>query len=182
MDTESGNVSHRTPTRFYATAHQQWTIPAPEMENRGGKLAEGRYFMDWGRPDHELRVKTFIARRSGRYLVRAEFSNGSGPVNTGITCAVKRLEIRDADSGTVAGAGYLVMPQSGDWRRFDLSTPVWAELRAGRAYSIRIFEDEYSRNMSYLEHNRRYTAHNGGGDSAYNFVNIASLRLLLVSE
>ncbi len=182
MDTQSGNVSHLTPTRFYATTNNQWMIPATEMENRGGKLAEGRYFMDWGRPDHELRVKNFTARRSGRHLVRAEFANGSGPVNTGITCAVKRLEIREADSGKIVGAGYLVMPQSGNWRRFDLSTPVWAELRAGRSYSIRIFEDEYSRNMSYLEHNRRYTAHTGGGDSPYNFVNIASLRLLHVSE
>jgi hypothetical protein len=182
MDEKSGNVSHLTPTRVYATTNNQWTIPAAEMEHRGGTLAESRYFMNWGRPDDELRVKSFTARRSGRHLVRAEFSNGSGPVNTGITCAVKRLEIRQTDSGKLAGAGYLVMPQSSNWRRFDLSTAVWAELQAGRSYSIRIFEDEYSRNMSYLAHNQRYTAHAGGGDSAYNFVNIASLRLLHVSE
>ena len=79
-------------------------------------------------------------------------------------------------------AGYLVMPQSGDWQRFDLSTVVRADLQAGKSYSIRIFEDEYSRNMSYLAHNQRYTSWPGGGDAAYNFVNIASLHLLCLGN
>ncbi|HUJ09092.1 MAG TPA: amylo-alpha-1,6-glucosidase [Verrucomicrobiae bacterium] len=178
LDEKSGNVSHLTPTRFYAGTNAAWIIPTKEMENRGGKLADNRYFMDWGKPDHELRVKSFTAKRSGHYLVRVEFSNGAGPVNTGITCAVKKLEIRETDSGKIVGAGYLVMPQSGNWQRFDLSSPVRADLKAGKSYSIRIFEDEYSRNMSYLAHNERYTAFVGGGNSPYNFVNIASIRLL----
>jgi Bacterial alpha-L-rhamnosidase 6 hairpin glycosidase domain len=182
MDEKSGNASHLTPTRFYATTNDQWIIPAKEMENHGGKLADGRYFTDWGKTDHELRVKNFIAKRNGRHLVRAEFSNGTGPVNTGITCAVKKLEIREKDSGTIVATGYLVMPQSGDWRRFDLSSAVRADLKAGKNYSIRIFEDEYSRNMSYLAHNKRYTAWPGGGDTAYNFVNIASIRLLHLAD
>jgi len=120
--------------------------------------------------------------RSGRYAVRVEFSNGAGAVNTGITCAVKRLEIRETASGRIVGAGYLVMPQSGNWQRFDLSSIVPAELKAGKTYSLRIFEDEYSRNMSYLQHNKRYTAFAGGGDDAYNFVNIASVRLLHLTD
>ncbi len=77
----------------------------------------------------------------------------------------------------MVATGYLVMPQSGDWQRFDLSSVVHADLQAGKSYSIRIFEDEYSRNMSYLSHNQRYTSGVGGGDDAYNFVNIASIRL-----
>ena len=182
MDEKSGNISHLTPTRFYATTNDLCVIPAKEMENRGGTLADGRYFTYWGKPDHELRVKSFVAKRSGSYLVRAEFSNGAGPVNTGITCAVKRLEICETDSGTMVASGYLVMPQSGDWQRFDLSSVVRADLKAGKSYSIRIFEDEYSRNMSYLAHNERYTAWPGGGDDAYNFVNIASIRLLHLAD
>ena len=182
LDAKTGNTSHLTPTRFCTTTNDQWEIPARTMENRGGSLAEGRYFMDWGKPDHELLVKSLTAQRSGAYLVRAEFSNGAGPVNTGITCAVKKLEIRKTDSGELAAAGYLVMPQSGDWRRFDLSSIVRARLTAGETYSLRIFEDEYSRNMSYLAQNRRYTAGNGGGDSAYNYVNIAALQLTRVEQ
>ena len=74
------------------------------------------------------------------------------------------------------------MPQSGDWQRFDLSSIVRARLQAGETYSIRIFEDEYSRNMSYLAENERYTAWPGGGKNSYNFVNIAAIHLWRVAE
>ena len=73
------------------------------------------------------------------------------------------------------------MPQSGDWRRFDLSSVVRATLKAGETYAIRIFEDPYSRNMSYLQRNRDYTANPGGGEADYNFVNIAAIQLLRVN-
>jgi hypothetical protein len=182
MDEKSSNVSHLTPTRFYATTNNQWIIPAKEMVNHGGTLADGHYFTDWGKADHELHVKHFTAKRSGHYLVCAEFSNGAGPVNTGITCAVKKLELHETDSETMVATGYLVMPQSGDWQRFDLSSVVRADLKAGKSYSIRVFEDEYSRNMSYLAQNQRYTSGAGGGDAAYNFVNIASIRLLCLGN
>ena len=181
-DAQTGNASHLTPTRYYATTNDQWEIPAKEMENRGGSLAHGRHFMDWGKPEHELLVKSFTAQRSGDYLVRTEFSNGAGPVNTGITCAVKKIEIRKIGSGEMAAAGYLIMPQSGDWQRFDLSSIVRAKLKAGEQYSIRIFEDEYSRNMSYLAQNERYTSWPGGGKNAYNFVNIAAIRLWHIAD
>jgi hypothetical protein len=182
LDARTGNASHLTPSRFYAFTNNQWEIPAMAMENRGGSLADGRYFMNWGRPEHELLVKNFTAPRSGEYLVRTEFSNGAGPVNTGITCAVKKMEIRHVGSGELATAGYLVMPQSGDWQRFDLSSILRVRLKAGEQYSFRIFEDEYSRNMSYLAQNERYTAWPGGGSSAYNFVNIAGIQLTHLAD
>jgi hypothetical protein len=182
VDTKSGNVSHLTTSRCYATANTEWNIPAKDMENRGGKLVDGRYFSDWGKRDDELLVKKFIPKQSGHYIIRVEFSNGAGPVNTGITCAVKRIEIRDNESQKLAGAGYLVMPQSGDWQRFDLSSIISADLNTGGSYAIRIFEDEYSRNMSYLSGNKRYTAFPGGGDEPYNFVNIVAVRLMHVVD
>jgi len=182
LDARTGNASHLTPTRFYTTTNDQWEIPAKAMENRGGSLADDHYFMDWGKPGHELLVKKFTATRSGQYLVRAEFSNGAGPVNTGITCAVKRIEIRKTGSGEMVAAGYLIMPQSGDWQRFDLSSIVRARLEAGEQYAIRIFEDEYSRNMSYLAQNERYTAWPGGGKYPYNFVNIAAIHLWRIAD
>jgi hypothetical protein len=181
-DLISGNVSHLSHTRFYATTNNQWTTPARDMENRGGTLAGNRFFMSWGKPEDELTVKHFTAHQTGRHIVRAEFSNGAGAVNTGITCGLKRLEIRDSDSGKIVASGYLVMPQSGDWQRFDLSSSVPANLKAGKTYSLRIFEDEYVRNMSYLARNERYTAWQGGGDAAYNFVNIASIRVQRIAD
>jgi len=176
MDVKSGNVSHLTPSHFYPTANSQWSIPATAMENRGGKLADGRYFMDWGKTADELSVTNVTAKMGGHFAVRVDFSNGAGPVNTGITCAVKKLEIRSTVSGKLVAEGYLVMPQSGDWQRSDWSSIVRADLKAGENYSLRIFEDEYSRNMSYLAANGRYTALPGGGDNDYNFVNIASVQ------
>jgi hypothetical protein len=182
LDAGTGNASHLSPSHFYSSTNDQWEIPARAMENHGGSLADGRCFMDWGKPEHELLVKSFTAQRSGDYVLRTEFSNGAGPVNTGITCAVKKIEVRKNSSGHVVAAGYLVMPQSGDWQRFDLSSIVRARLTAGESYSLRIFEDEYSRNMSYLAQNERYTSWPGGGTNAYNFVNLAAIRLWCIAD
>ena len=182
LDAATGNASHLSPTRYYASTNDQWEIPARAMENRGGSLTEGRYIMNWGKPEHELLVKNFTAPRSGEYILRTEFSNGAGPVNTGITCAVKKMEVRKTGSGEIVAADYLVLPQSGDWQRFDLSSIVRAKLKAGENYSFRIFEDEYSRNMSYLEKNERYTSWPGGGTNSYNFVNIAAIRLWRIAD
>jgi hypothetical protein len=180
LDAKTGNASHLTQSRFYADTNSQWEIVAKDMQNRGGQLVEGNHFENWGRPGDEL-MADFTARRSGNYLLRVKFSNGAGPVNTGITCAIKRIEVRKRDSGEIVGGGYLVMPQSGDWQRIDLSSVVRATLKAGETYAIRIFEDPYSRNMSYLQRNRDYTANPGGGQAAYNFVNIAAIKLLRIN-
>jgi hypothetical protein len=178
VDERTGNSSHLSPTRRYLSQDQQRTIPARAMENRGGNLVDGNHFENWGKPGDELAVKSFMVERSGRYEVRAEFANGAGPVNTGITCGIKSLEVAPADGKGAVATGYLIMPQSGDWKRFDVSSAVEVELVAGRSYSFRIGEDEYCRNMSCLRHNEHYTAFAGGGDASCNFVNIASLRLI----
>ncbi len=70
------------------------------------------------------------------------------------------------------------MPQSGNWKRFDLSSIIPADLVAGEKYSIRVFEDDYSRNITYLAGNQRYTAFPGGGDEPCNFVDIAAIHLI----
>ena len=180
VDVRSGNASHLTPAHAYRMPWQTQVVPARVMHNRGGNLAEGHHFEDWGRPGDELVASPVTVTRPGQYLVRAEFSNGAGPHNTGITCAVKKLEITEAGSGRTAAAGYLVMPQSGDWKRFDLSSAVKASLSPGIDYTVRLSEDEWCRNMSYLQSNARYTSASGGGDTSYNFVNIAALHVLEV--
>jgi hypothetical protein len=181
LDAKTGNVSHLTTTRYYAGDNNHWMVPARDMTNRGGQLAEGRYFMNWGKPDDRI-TGTFTAKRSGHYMISAQFSNGAGPVNTGITCAIKKIEIRQKGSDAIVAEGYFIMPQSGNWQRYDISSSIPAELKAGQNYTFRISEDEYSHNMSYLAHNERYTSGDGGGDSPYNYVNIAGLELLHVSE
>jgi hypothetical protein len=182
IDQKTGNASHLTPTRSRKAEQDERIIGAKQLENRGGSLIEGHHFENWGQAGHDLRLSRFGVGRSGRYLIRVAYSNGAGPISSGITCAVKKLEIRRAGSGTPVAGGYLVMPHSGDWKRFDFSSSVRADLKAGEKYALRIREDEYSRNMSYLGNNRRYTAASGGGDAPYNYVNIAAVHLLRVTN
>lgn len=182
VDPLSGNVSHLTPPRCFLDGHPIVVISARDLDNHGGNLVAGDHFENWGKPDDTLTTKSFQVERSGRYVIRAKFSNGAGPVNTGITCGVKRLELRRAGSTNVVATGYLVMPQSGDWQRWDLSSPVIAQLTAGESYTLWLGEDEVSRNMSYLEQNERYTAWPGGGPDSYNFVNIAAFRLVNLAD
>ena len=173
-----GNVSFLTPSRFYVGERPLLTIPARAFAHSGGQLVGGHHFEDWGRAGDTLQLQGFKVEQGGRYTLRAEFSNGAGEINTGITCGVKKLEILRTDNGQVVASGHLVMPQSGNWERWDLSSPVSATLSAGVAYTLRISEDDVSRNMSYLENNSRYTAWQGGGPESYNFVRIAAIHLL----
>jgi Bacterial alpha-L-rhamnosidase 6 hairpin glycosidase domain len=182
VDSASGNVSHLTPSRSWLDAGMEVVIPAGNFGHEGGNLVDNHHFENWGRTNDTLWTKSFKVSRGGRYAIRTEFSNGAGPVNTGITCAVKKLEVQDAGTGKAVASGYLVMPQSGDWKRWDLSSPVLADLSAGKDYIIRISEDDVSRNMSYLKNNERYTAWPGGGDAGYNFVNISALRLTNIAN
>jgi len=173
-----GPVSHPTPTRCYRTLDQELVIRAGEMRHSGGKLIRDHHFENWGRTEDTLETKGFQVSRSGRHLIRLEFANGAGPVNTGISCAVKRLEVRKASTAEVVASGYLVMPQSGNWDRWETTNVIPADLDMGEAYTLHLSEDAVSRNMSYLKSNERYTAANGGGESSYNFVNIAAAHVL----
>ncbi|MGH8046963.1 MAG: hypothetical protein ACREKL_06930 [Chthoniobacterales bacterium] len=182
VDIRSGNVSHLTPAIAWRNDDQHRIIRATEMRNRGGELVENHHFEKWGKSVHELTTRAFRIERPGRYLVRVEFANGSGPVSTGITCAVKKLVLRNLATGAVEASGYVVMPQSGDWTRWDFSSPVNVSLGSAGNYAILLCEDEYSRNMSYLKNNERYTVGAGGGALSYNYVNVAAIHLLFVAD
>lgn len=178
VDRKSGIASHPLPVVRLEPADRLTLLSGPSFQNKGGDLKANSHFMNWGKPGDELLSPGFTAQSSGPYLVRFEFANGAGPVNTGITCAVKHLEVREASSGNVVFTSYPVFPQSGDWERHDLTVPVRISLERGRVYQFRLHEDEWSRNMSYLSHNTRYTAHRGGGDQPSHFVDIFALRIL----
>ncbi len=177
VDLKSGTASHLTPFRRWRAEGGERVIPARVMKNRGGNLVADHHFENWGKPADELVIESFTVERDGRVALCAEFANGSGPVNTGITCAVKKIEVLESGSNSVAASGYLVMPQSGSWTRWDRSPPVIVQLAAGKKYTLRIREDVFSRNMSYLKQNARYTSWSGGGDGGYNYVNIAAIHI-----
>ncbi|MEO8617039.1 MAG: hypothetical protein ABI600_18005 [Luteolibacter sp.] len=170
--------SHPLTTKRLEPVDRLTRIDATTFKNIGGDLKEGSHFMNWGKPADELLSPEFAPKTSGQYLIRFEFANGGGPVNTGITCAVKHLEIREVKGGKVIASNYPVFPQSGDWERHDLTVPFKVLLDQSKRYQFRLHEDEWSRNMSYLSQNSRYTSQRGGGDEPSHFVDIFSLQIL----
>ncbi|MEO7097917.1 MAG: hypothetical protein ABI162_01050 [Luteolibacter sp.] len=170
--------SHPLTSKRLEPADRLTRIAATTFKNIGGDLKEGSHFMNWGKPGDELLSPEFSPKNSGPHLVRFEFANGAGPVNTGITCALKHLEIRELGSGKVVSSNYMIFPQSGDWNRHDLTIPFRVSLDNTKHYQIRLHEDEWSRNMSYLSQNSRYTSQRGGGDFPSHFVDIFSLQIL----
>ena len=177
-----GNASHLSETRCYVAPGNHFVIPADKLHHVGGDLFEEHHWQNWGQLGHSLTAEHCQTPRDGRYMLRVSFANGSGPISTGITCAVKRVQVVEEQSDRVVADSYVIMPQSNDWTRFDLSSPVFALLEANHSYTVRLFEDGYAHNMSYLEHNRRYTANVGGGDAPYNYVNVAGFELTYLSN
>lgn len=93
--------------------------------------------------------RRWTAAHRGEYLAWLRYSNDHGPINTGITAAVKRLDIRCA--GSAAQISPLVMPQSEGWQA---STTVRFHTRAGATCRFSLLPGF---NMSDLAQFARYT-------------------------
>ncbi|MEO0796880.1 MAG: amylo-alpha-1,6-glucosidase [Verrucomicrobiota bacterium] len=171
---KQGFVSHPTRGRRYIAPNQQIILNTTEMVLNGAEFVE-RYIEGWGLPAHEIRVPNIRVCYSGRYAIQVSYANGAGPINTGIACAVKRLEI-GSNSSECIEMGYLIMPQTGSWTQYQLSNSVVVQLDHTKDYTLCIFEDSYSRNMSFLASNENYTALPGGGAECHNLVNISNIR------
>jgi hypothetical protein len=91
----------------------------------------------------------WTATRRGEYLAWLHYSNSHGPINTGITAAVRRLEIRCA--GSPPQRMPVVMPQSERWQA---STTVRFQARAGAACAFSLLPGF---NMSDLAQFAHYT-------------------------
>lgn len=176
----SGTVSQRAKPACLWGEGRIVTIPSSSFDVVGGQPvnAYGRFFHEfWGDPGHVLSA-TFHAARSGETLVQATYGNGAGGLDTGITCAVKRVVVEDAATGEVVGDGPLVMPQRGDWSRWGESSFVRANLREGREYRVRLEHDARATNMSAFQHFADYTGGTGGQSGAFFRVNVAELKIL----
>ncbi len=114
--------------------------------------------------------RTWRAPTSGRYALDVDFRNTHGPINTGITAAVKTL-IADCD-GATAQSGTLVMPHGAAMQR---SSPATIEVRAGATCRFTLRDGI---NMSYLSHNARYTGGEGGVGGPLNAADIGALHVM----
>jgi hypothetical protein len=116
------------------------TSDAPRLATYGGDPA-ARVVGPWPR--------RWTASRRGRYLVWLDYSNRHGPINTGITAAVKRLEVRCA--GNPPAVLPVVMPHSEGWQA---STSARFEAGAGASCTFSLLQGF---NMSDLARFARYT-------------------------
>ncbi len=155
--TATGNQSHLSVSRRAVTHGSSVMVPL----TRDGEAA------------------TVKLPANGGWLLRCLYANGAGELETGITCGIRRIEIRDK-GGTVRHTSHLVFPHTGSDDEFRWSSPATLALAAG-TYSIRFSEDEISRNMSCFEKNTRLTRFRGGGPEPYNKIKIREVELSPVS-
>jgi glycogen debranching enzyme len=176
------NVSQRAlPFCYWGPNYERvMKVPANALQHVGGELVfnHGReHLQNWGDPGHSITVPSIQAKSTGVHFVQVEAGNGAGPINTGITCGVKRVDVYDAVSNDWVGGGYLMMPHLGTWTEWRNSSLVPVELVANRSYRIVLSNDERSVNMSSFKHFETYSG-DTGGSIPFNRVNISELKLL----
>jgi hypothetical protein len=175
----SGNHSqHAAPLCYWGPGYERVQVEdAQAFASTGGELVfeHGKWhYQGWGAPDDTLSVAMTPAA-TGRYLVQLDAGNGAGPVNTGITCGVKAVEVWSG--GSLVTSGQVLMPQLGTWDAWRGSTFLPVELVGGTPYVIVVREDERSGNMSDLEHFALYGGMGGKG-GRFNDVNVSEVKLL----
>ncbi|TAG10640.1 MAG: hypothetical protein EAZ42_02940 [Verrucomicrobia bacterium] len=178
IDQKSKLISHPTPSRRLEIEGRRHTLGIKDAETTGGKIIHESHLSDWGKPEDVATFKAFQPKVDGWHLLQVAFANGHGPINTGISCGIKRLDVLNGANGSVISTHVIVMPQSGDWKRRDLTTPIRMQLDSNISYQFRIRADEWTRNMSALSHNERYTAFPGGGKMANHYVDLYGIELL----
>ncbi|HLU67485.1 MAG TPA: hypothetical protein VKZ63_14485 [Kofleriaceae bacterium] len=151
----SGNTSHRAAPRC-------WT-------GRGGRL------ISRVRPGRDGGFA--IGRASGRLWLRLDYRN-PGPINTGVTCAVRRMDVIDDGSGEVLASEYVPLPHTGTDGRRARSAWVPVEVKGGpHRLRVRLAVDERAVNMSAFRHFERYTGGAGGASGPRNDAELIALEV-----
>ena len=123
---------------------------------------------------------TFRASRTGEHLVRLSAANGAGPINTGVTCAVRRIDVVDTAGDRTVASGYTMIPHGGldAWDRFLPSSPIRATLETGHTYRILVTPDARAPNMSAFAHFERYTGGHGGREGPVDRIELRAIEVL----
>ena len=127
-----------------APAHAMIKLEAEDFNRRGETRFPGfsgkGYVMFSLNTAEELKVR--VKAVAGRYLLRARYANGTGPVNTDNNCGIRSLYI----NGMFACS--LVFPQRGkdEWSDWGYTYPEPVEIRDGENILVIRYED-FNRNM-----------------------------------
>jgi hypothetical protein len=111
--------------------------------------------------------RAWTAPASGSYRVALRYENNHGPVNTGVTAAVKMLVLRCGDEAPQRVP--IVMPHS-----LGEQSSTYGVITAKAGAACR-FELEQGFNMSDLSHFAHYTGGKGGIDGALNDARVGDL-------
>jgi hypothetical protein len=122
-------------------------------------------------------LSNFSPKKTGFYALQVSYNN-PGHLGTGITAAVKKIEVSIASNNENVGTGVLAMPHHERGRYWIDSNFIKVYLHAGVQYQFKI-NDFY--NMSYFEHFENYL-HLGGQGGAYNHANISKLKILFLGQ
>jgi hypothetical protein len=117
--------------------------------------------------------RTWTVPSGGRFRAWLEYTNDHGPINTGVTAAVKRLAIRCA--GSAEQVVPIVMPHSVDEQR---STFAMFEAKTGARCTFALNQGV---NMSDLANFAHYTGGAGGSEGPLNDARIGALHLAPLS-
>jgi hypothetical protein len=169
-------VAHRTSTGLASLPSRELCLvdaatsvrvlpgdAAVEAFADGGEPATGGgAFTDWGTPGARITI-AFTARAAGLQRLRIEYENSSGPVNTGITAAVKRVQVGCSRTRRPQ-RGAIVMPHLPPGSS-GLSSALLFEAHAAERCVLTLVDGF---NMSYLAHFALYTGGAGGEQGAQN--------------
>jgi hypothetical protein len=155
------------------------TVADHALTSAGGSAAtvtadgEVSYYAQWGAPSQVL-TSTFTAKSSGWHRFDLEYANALGPINTGITAAVKTVTVRCG--GEAEQSGSVVMPHRGEVK-WGYSTGFLFKARAAERCEARLADGF---NMTYLAHFALYTGGRGGASGPLNGADIAAARVEFV--
>ncbi|MDR0965446.1 MAG: hypothetical protein LBM75_02880 [Myxococcales bacterium] len=187
---------HARPVCYWGAWQQpSWRIQEiapPSFTFNGGSLSteHGREHLGngWGSDGHFVEVQ-MTAAFDGDHLIQVIYANGTGALNTSVTCGVKQAQVFRTSDGARVAEGYLAFPVLGsDWSIWKESTLLRVRLQKGEAYRIRIGSDDHSPrraiNMSAFRHFESYTGNAGSGGTGgeLNHVNIAQIKVLAMGE
>ncbi|HEV2681635.1 MAG TPA: Six-hairpin glycosidase-like protein [Rhodanobacter sp.] len=131
------------------------SLPSPAVCVSDSDHVDGDWPRSWGAP------------HGSRFQVALSYANDHGPINTGITAAVKMLRV-DCE-GSSPQPLLLVMPHS-----IGMQNSTTASFSANAGAHCRFALDD-GFNMSYLDHFAHYTGGRGGSDGPLNNASIGDL-------
>jgi hypothetical protein len=152
-----------------ATLQNLWTTrvdASTELESLPGPIVHLGQFEDVG----GTWPRNWTAKHDGRYQLRLGYENRHGPINTGVTAAVKMLAI--ACEGFPQQNAPIVMPHN---IAKDISTAVVFEAHAGKKCTFAL---KQGFNMSFLARNKLYTGEQGGEGGPVNEADYGELRIV----